>query len=170
MEWVEVTAKTVEEAKEMALDQLGVDESDAEFEVLEEPKAGLFGLLRTQARVRARVVPTAARPKTERRERKRSGGGSGGAGGGGRRERPAASAPAARRRRLRPRRCGRSAWSGRVRERGHGSGTASGRGLGRRGSGFDAPLGWAPAQSGQGRSTVATGGSGVTGRNEHARG
>ena len=49
MEWVEVTAKTVEEAKEMALDQLGVDESDAEFEVLEEAKAGLFGLLRSQA-------------------------------------------------------------------------------------------------------------------------
>ena len=73
MEWVEVTAKTVEEAKEMALDQLGVDESDAEFEVLEEAKAGLFGLLRSQARVRARVVPTAARPKQERRDRKRSG-------------------------------------------------------------------------------------------------
>ena len=86
MEWVEVTAKTVEDAKEMALDQLGVDESDAEFEVMEEPKAGLFGLLRSQARVRARVVPTAARPKVERRDRKRSGGGSGA--GGGRRERP----------------------------------------------------------------------------------
>lgn len=86
MEWVEVTAKTVEDAKEMALDQLGVDESDAEFEVMEEPKAGLFGLLRSQARVRARVVPTAARPKVERRDRKRSGGGGGA--GGGRRERP----------------------------------------------------------------------------------
>jgi len=80
VEWVEVTAKTVEEAKEMALDQLGVDESDAEFEVLEEPKAGLFGLLRSQARVRARVVPTSARPKVERRDRKRSSG---------RRDRPA---------------------------------------------------------------------------------
>jgi len=86
VEWVEVTAKTVEDAKEMALDQLGVDESDAEFEVMEEPKAGLFGLLRSQARVRARVVPTAARPKVERRDRKRSGGGGGA--GGGRRERP----------------------------------------------------------------------------------
>lgn len=83
MEWVEVTAKTVEEAKEMALDQLGVDESDAEFEVLEEPKAGLFGLLRSQARVRARVMPAVARPKVERRDRRRSGGGAGG-----RRDRP----------------------------------------------------------------------------------
>lgn len=87
MEWVEVTAKTVEEAKDAALDQLGVDETDAEFEVLEEPKAGLFGLLRSQARVRARVLPAAVRPKVERRERRRparsAGGGGGGAGGGG---------------------------------------------------------------------------------------
>ena len=67
-----------------------------------------------------------------------------------------------------PVRCG--WWSGRVRERGHGSGPTSGRGLGRRGSGFDAPLQRAPAQPDQGRSTVATGGPGVTGRNEHARG
>ena len=59
MEWVEVVRKTVEEAKEEALDELGVDESDAEFEVMEEPKAGLFGLLRSQARVRARVLPAA---------------------------------------------------------------------------------------------------------------
>jgi spoIIIJ-associated protein len=71
VEWVEVTGKTVGAAKEAALDQLGVDDSDAEFEVLEEPKAGLFGLLRSEARVRARVVPATARPKVERRDRKR---------------------------------------------------------------------------------------------------
>ena len=71
MEWVEVTAKTVEEAKEAALDQLGVDEADAEFEVLEVPKGGLFGRLRSEARVRARVLPTAPRPKVERRRRSR---------------------------------------------------------------------------------------------------
>ena len=71
MEWVEVTAKTVEEAKDEALDQLGVDESEAEFEVLEEPKAGLFGRLRSEARVRARVAPTAVRPKLERGTRRR---------------------------------------------------------------------------------------------------
>ena len=73
MEWVEVTGRTVEEAKEAALDQLGVDEQDAEFEIVEEPKSGLFGRLRAEARVRARVVPTAPRPKVERRERKRGG-------------------------------------------------------------------------------------------------
>ncbi len=72
MEWVEVTAKTVEDAKEAALDQLGVDETDAEFEVLEVPKGGLFGRLRSEARVRARVLPTAPRPKVERRRRGRS--------------------------------------------------------------------------------------------------
>jgi len=71
VEWVEVTAKTVEEAKDEALDQLGVDESEAEFEVLEEPKAGLFGRLRSEARVRARVAPTAVRPKIERGSRRR---------------------------------------------------------------------------------------------------
>jgi len=71
VEWVEVTGKTVEEAKDEALDQLGVDESEAEFEVLEEPKAGLFGRLRSEARVRARVAPTAVRPKVERGSRRR---------------------------------------------------------------------------------------------------
>jgi spoIIIJ-associated protein len=77
MEWVEVTGRTVDEAKDAALDQLGVDEADAEFEVVEEPKAGLFGRLRSEARVRARVSPTAPRPKLDRRDRKRSGRGNG---------------------------------------------------------------------------------------------
>ncbi len=74
MEWVEITAPSVDEAKEMALDELGVDTEDAEFEVLEEPKQGLFGRVRGEARVRARIRPTRPRPKVERRERrKRSG-------------------------------------------------------------------------------------------------
>lgn len=74
MEWVEVTARTVEEAKSLSLDQLGVDTEDAEFEVLEEPRPGLFGRTRGQARVRARIRPTSPRPKVERRDRRRSGG------------------------------------------------------------------------------------------------
>ena len=74
MEWVETTGKTVEEAKDAALDQLGVDEHDAEFEVLEEPKMGLFGRLRSEARVRARVRPTTPRAKDDRRDRRRRGG------------------------------------------------------------------------------------------------
>jgi len=71
MEWVETTGKTVEEAKELALDQLGVDEVDAEFEVLEEPRPGLFGRVRGEARVRARVAPKGPRPKVERRDRRK---------------------------------------------------------------------------------------------------
>ena len=77
MEWVETTGRTVEEAKDAALDQLGVDEEDAEFDVLEEPKSGLFGRLRQEARVRARVRPTRPRPKLERRDRRRRSGGEG---------------------------------------------------------------------------------------------
>lgn len=69
MEWVVVTAKTVDAAKELALDQLGVAVDDAEFEVLEEPRQGLFGRVRGEARVRARVRPAAVRPKRDRRER-----------------------------------------------------------------------------------------------------
>ena len=73
MEWVETTGRSIEEAKDAALDQLGVAEDDAEFEVVTEPKSGLFGRTRGEARVRARVQPTQARPKVERRggQRKR---------------------------------------------------------------------------------------------------
>ena len=74
MEWVEITARSVEEAKELALDQLGIDEQDVEVEVLEEPRAGLFGRLRGQARIRARVRPTAPRPKADGRQRRRRAG------------------------------------------------------------------------------------------------
>ncbi len=77
MEWVETTGKTIEEAKELALDQLGVDASEAEFETLEEPKSGLFGRTRGVARVRARVSPLTPRPKTERRRRPKKGGSEG---------------------------------------------------------------------------------------------
>ncbi|MSO59733.1 MAG: KH domain-containing protein [Ilumatobacteraceae bacterium] len=69
MEWVETTGTSVAEAKSVALDQLGIAEDDAEFEVVEEPKAGLFGRTRGEARVRARVRPTILRGKPERRPR-----------------------------------------------------------------------------------------------------
>lgn len=71
MEWVETTGRTVEEAKSKALDQLGVAEDDAEITILEEPKQGLFGRTRGDARVRARVRPTQPRPKAERRDRRK---------------------------------------------------------------------------------------------------
>jgi spoIIIJ-associated protein len=75
VQWVETTGRTIEDAKEAALDQPGIDETDAEFEVLEEPKTGLFGRPRGEARIRARVVPKAPRPKQERRPRRSKGGG-----------------------------------------------------------------------------------------------
>ncbi len=71
MEWVETTGRTIEEAKDAGLDQLGVDEQDAEFEIVEEPKSGLFGRVRQEARVRTRVRPAVPRPKVERRDRRR---------------------------------------------------------------------------------------------------
>jgi len=73
MEWVETTGRTIAEAKEKALDQLGVHEEDAEFELLDEPKQGLFGRVRGEARVRARVRPTQARQKVDRRDRRSRG-------------------------------------------------------------------------------------------------
>jgi spoIIIJ-associated protein len=72
VEWVEVTGKTVEEAKELALDQLGVAEGDAEIHILAEAKTGLFGRVRSEARVRARVAPSGPRPKRSRGSRDRS--------------------------------------------------------------------------------------------------
>ena len=72
MEWVETTGKTVEAAREAALDQLGVAAEEAEFDVIDEPRPGLFGRLRGEARVRARIKPAPVRPKQERRRRSRS--------------------------------------------------------------------------------------------------
>jgi spoIIIJ-associated protein len=71
VEWVVTSGRTIEEATELALDQLGVDEQDAEVEVVQDAQKGLFGRLRAEAQVRARVRPTAPRPKVERRERRR---------------------------------------------------------------------------------------------------
>ena len=74
MEWVETTGKTVDEAKESALDALGVHGDDAEFEVINDAKTGMFGRVKEEARVRARVRPTTPRAKDDRRRRRRGGG------------------------------------------------------------------------------------------------
>ena len=52
MESVEVSAKTVDEAIDIALDDLGLTRSQVDIEVLTAGKAGLFGLGGEQARVR----------------------------------------------------------------------------------------------------------------------
>jgi spoIIIJ-associated protein len=80
MEWVETTAKTIDEAKDAALDQLGIDHDEAEFVIVEEPRQGLFRQVRGVARVRARVAPRTPRAKTERRSRRPKGGGRDGGG------------------------------------------------------------------------------------------
>lgn len=72
MEWVETTAKTIEAARESALDQLGVAADEAEFDILEEPRPGLFGRVRGEARLRARVRPAQVRPKQDRRRRRQA--------------------------------------------------------------------------------------------------
>jgi spoIIIJ-associated protein len=69
MEWVETTGKTVAAALDAALDELGVDEQDAEVVVVSEPRAGVFGIGREEARVRARVRPATVRPKRPQRDR-----------------------------------------------------------------------------------------------------
>lgn len=47
------TAKSIEEAKAMAVQEFGTEESKISFTVLEEPKKGLFGKLKGDARVEA---------------------------------------------------------------------------------------------------------------------
>ena len=71
MEWIETTGTSVDEAKERALDRLGVAEDELEYEVLAEPTSAFFGLRRTDARLRARVRPVRPRLREERRDRGR---------------------------------------------------------------------------------------------------
>src|SRR5262245_30771402 len=83
MEWIEVTAKSLDEAVELALDRLGVIADELEYEVIDEPRAGLFGRLgRGNARIRARVKPLSREKPVDRRRRRRGGDHHGGGGGG----------------------------------------------------------------------------------------
>jgi spoIIIJ-associated protein len=86
MEWVETTGRSVADALEAALDELGVHEDDVEVEVLEEPKSKLFGLKTTEARIRVRLKPISREKPGDRRRRKgksdRSRGGGSGRGDG----------------------------------------------------------------------------------------
>ena len=99
MDWIEVTARTVDDAKELALDRLGVVEDELEFEVVDEARKGVLGMGRSDARIRARVKPISREKPSDRKRRRRpnertqrsgQGGGSrsgsgGGRGGGGQR-------------------------------------------------------------------------------------
>src|SRR5215813_9467221 len=58
---IETTARTVDQAINLALAQLGADQDDVEIEVLSTPRAGVLGLGARQARVRVtRRAPEAA--------------------------------------------------------------------------------------------------------------
>jgi spoIIIJ-associated protein len=90
MDWIEVTARTVDDAKELALDRLGVVEDELEYEVVDEARKGLFGIARGDARIRARVKPLSREKPSDRKRRRRpnersqrGGQGGGGQGGGG---------------------------------------------------------------------------------------
>jgi len=72
MEWVETTGRTVAQALDTALDELGVDEADVEYEVLAEAKSGFLGIGSSEARIRARVRPI-SREKPGERQRRRGG-------------------------------------------------------------------------------------------------
>ena len=88
MDWIEVTARTVDDAKELALDRLGVVEDELEFEVVDEARKGLFGIARGDARIRARVKPISREKPSDRKRRGRrpnERSPRGGQGGGGRR-------------------------------------------------------------------------------------
>ena len=69
MEWIETTGSTVDEAKDRALDRLGIAEDDMQFEIIEEGSNSLFRLKRKEARLRARVKPVNTNPKFDRRKR-----------------------------------------------------------------------------------------------------
>src|SRR5438552_100048 len=96
MEWIEVTGRTVDEAKERALDELGVHESELEFELLDDARGGFLGRIgRSDARIRARIKPLSReKPADKRRRRRHEGRGEGSESSGGsrgRRPRPARS-------------------------------------------------------------------------------
>ena len=66
MENLEIRAKTVEEAIQQALEQLGVTREEVEVTILSEGKTGILGLGTEEARIR--VTPLVPTPVTESAE------------------------------------------------------------------------------------------------------
>jgi spoIIIJ-associated protein len=66
MEWVEVTGRTVEQAIEVALAELGVERAEASIEIVQEPERGFLGFGGRDAVVRVKRAP-------KRRRRRRGG-------------------------------------------------------------------------------------------------
>ena len=59
----EFSAKTIEEAKELAAKEFGVSADEIEFDILEQPRKTLFGGLKGEARVNAIYEPAVEEPK-----------------------------------------------------------------------------------------------------------
>jgi spoIIIJ-associated protein len=94
MEWVETTGRTIAEALDAALDELGVHEDDVEYEVLAEPRGGLLGRFGgSEARIRARVRPVSREKPGERSRRPRRNGSDRSRGGGQPQRQSATAAP-----------------------------------------------------------------------------
>jgi len=69
MDWITTSGRTLDEAKSNALDQLGIVADEAEFDVVNDVEKGLFGRVKTEAKIRARVRPRQPAPKDDRRSR-----------------------------------------------------------------------------------------------------
>jgi len=65
MDWIVTTGSTVDEALDVALDELAVTHDDIEFEVITEGRKSVFGFRRSVAQVRARVRPIEPPAKRE---------------------------------------------------------------------------------------------------------
>ena len=52
------TGKTIEEAVQAAAQSFGVEENKILYEVLEEPKKGFLGILKSEAKIKAVYNPT----------------------------------------------------------------------------------------------------------------
>jgi spoIIIJ-associated protein len=76
MDWITTSGRTLDEAKSHALDQLGIVADDAEFDVVSDVEKGLFGRVKTEAKIRARVRPRQTATKDERGRRRNGGGAS----------------------------------------------------------------------------------------------
>ena len=73
MDWITTSGRTLHEAKSNALDQLGIVADDAEFDVINDVEKGLFGRVKTEAKIR-RIKGQIRQTKTRLRELKSRGG------------------------------------------------------------------------------------------------
>ncbi|HMS24959.1 MAG TPA: Jag N-terminal domain-containing protein, partial [Acidimicrobiia bacterium] len=69
MEWIESTGTSIEEALHIALDTLGINRDEIEYEIISEPKKGVFGIGGTDARIRARVKPISREKPQDKKRR-----------------------------------------------------------------------------------------------------